>query len=272
MSFDSNLALLTNILFGLMGLEMVATHGSEMKNPAKDYAKGVFISAVIILLTIVVSSLAIASVVPESDLNLATGVMQAFLFFFESLNAPWAINLLAIAVILGGISGVSAWIIGPSKGIMVASGDGSLPKFLAKKNKHGVPANVLLIQAILVTIISLLFILLPTVNSSYWFLSAITAQLSILVYVILFIAAIRLHYKKREVKRYYTIPGKKVGIWLVTSLGIVTCCVVFLLGFIPPKLIPDDMTAHYVYMLLAGILLITCIPFLFLRYLKNRNI
>jgi amino acid transporter len=76
---------------------------SEMKNPrSKDYAKGVFISAVIILFTIVVSSLAIAVVVPESDLNLATGVMQAFLFFLSHSMLPGAINLVALVVILGG--------------------------------------------------------------------------------------------------------------------------------------------------------------------------
>lgn len=271
MSFDSNLALLTNIIFGLMGLEMVATHGSEIRNPARDYPKAVFISALIILFTIIISSLAIALVVPESSLNLATGVMQAFLLFLDAINASWALNIVALFIIIGGICGISAWIIGPSKGIMVASKDGILPKFLSKKNKHDVPVNVLLVQAVIVTILSLSFILFPTVNSSYWLLSAITAQLSILVYIILFATAIRLHHKRRDVKRSFSVPGKKIGMWVVSGLGSFTCMIIFALGFVPPSIIPSDVITNYPLTLLLGIILVVCIPFLLLRFFKEKK-
>jgi amino acid transporter len=267
-SGSGNLAFLTNILFGLMGLEMAATHAAEMKNPKKDYPRSVLIAAIIILSTIVFASLAISVVVPASDLQLATGVMQAFSLFLDSFNLKWALPIVAALIILGALSGMGAWIIGPSKGIMVASEDGSLPTFLKKKNRHGVPTAVLLTQAIIVSILCLCFVFLPSVNSSFWVLSAITAQLAILVYILLFAAAIRLHHTKADVARSFKVPGKKIGMWLVAGLGIITCVFVVCLGFIPPSTIGTKDIFIYVFSLLLGMLLLCLLPLLLLKW-KN---
>ncbi len=74
---ENNLAFLTTVLFGLLGLEMSATHAAEMKDPSKHYPKAVFTSAFMILGMLVFASLAIAIVVPMSELN---GLFQSLLF------------------------------------------------------------------------------------------------------------------------------------------------------------------------------------------------
>ncbi len=62
-SFDvPNAAYLTNVLFGLIGLEMSASHAEEMKDPKRNYPRALLISAIIILATTVLASLAIAIV------------------------------------------------------------------------------------------------------------------------------------------------------------------------------------------------------------------
>lgn len=53
----SNFAILTNVLFGLLGLEMAATHAAEMRNPKRDYPRSIFASVIIILSTIILASL-----------------------------------------------------------------------------------------------------------------------------------------------------------------------------------------------------------------------
>src|SRR3990167_5293209 len=79
----SNLAFLTSVLFGLLGLEMAATHAQEMHNPKKDYPRSLWVSVFFILFTIIFGSLSIALVVPNSELTLATGMMQAFNAFLN---------------------------------------------------------------------------------------------------------------------------------------------------------------------------------------------
>ena len=238
-SASSNLAFLTNVLFGLLGLEMAATHAAEMRNPTRDYPRSLFVSCIIILSTIVFASLAIAIVVPNQELSLATGVMQAFSVFVNAFQMPWLLPIIAACIILGGLSGVGAWIIGPTKGLLVACQDGSLPASLGKTNKKGVPVRILLIQAVIVSILSLAFLLLPTVNSSFWLLSTMTAQLALVCYVALFAAAFKLHYSKADVFRRFRIPGKKVGIWTVCLSGSLCCLLVVLLGFLPRATFPS---------------------------------
>lgn len=266
-----NLAFLTNVLFGLLGLEMSATHAREIRHPEKDYPRSLWVSVFIILGTIIFASLAIALVVPAKDLSLITGAMQAFQFFFDALGLPWLLPVIAGCIILGGLSGAGAWIIGPTKGLMVASEDGSLPKFFAKTNKHGVPVPLLIFQAILVTFLCLAFILMPTVNSSFWLLSAITAQLALIVYVFLFASAIALRHKKPDVPRSYKVPGGKWGMWIVSGIGILSSVVVIAIGFIPPDQVPIKNVASYETFLIGGMIVLCLLPLLFLRMKKRAS-
>lgn len=269
-SQTSNLAFLTNVLFGLLGLEMTATHAAEMKNPTKDYPKSLLLSCIIILLTIILSSLAIAIVVPNKDLSLVTGVMQAFAIFANAYGLPWLTPLIAWCIILGGLSGVGAWIIGPTKGLLVASQDKSLPSFLSKVNRHDVPINILIVQALIVSFLCLLFIFMPTINSSFWLLSAMTAQLALIGYVILFAAALKLFYKRPEF-RHFKIPGKKIGIWIVCSLGICSCISVILFGFLPPSQITIDNVFTYELTLIGGMVLLCSLPFFIFKKMINQR-
>jgi amino acid transporter len=259
-SYDK-LAFFSNILFGLIGLEMVAAHAGEMKNPRRDYPKALFFSSIIILTSIILASLAIAMVVPHKNLNLVVGVIQAFSLFFEAFGMPWMTKIIAVCVILGGLSGVAAWMIGPTKGIMIAGKDGSLPKLFTKVNKHGVPTGALFLQAIIVSILSLAFVFMPTVNSSFWLLSIITAQLALIVYVTLFAASIKLHHHKREVQRNFKVPFGDFGIWFVAISGIFISFVAIGVGFIPPSNIPMHGSISYEFLLICGMILLSALPF-----------
>lgn len=266
----SNIAFLSNILFGLLGLEMAATHAAEMRDPLRDYPRSLFTSVFIILGSMMFASLAIAIVVPRQDLSLVTGIMQAFAVFVNTYKLPWLLPCIAAFIILGGMSSVAAWIIGPTKGIMVASRDGSLPLWLGKTNDNGVPIRVLLLQGLIVSVLCLVFILMPTVNSSFWILSAMTAQLALIVYIALFAAGIKLHYRRPDVKRSYKIPGGNKGIWIVCSMGIFACLSVIALGFIPPKQMHIQNVMAYEMTLIGGIAVLCAIPLLIKRRASPR--
>ena len=261
------LSFFSNVLFGLIGLEMVASHAAEMKNPKRDYPLAILISALIIIASIVFASLAIAIVVPHGELNLVVGTLQAFTLFWKAFNLSWMVPITAICIILGGLSGVSAWIIGPTKGIMVASKDGLLPSLFTKTNKENVPTGALLLQGIIVTILCIAFLLMPTVNSSFWLLSIITAQLAMIVYFLLFAACIKLHHHQSEVKRAFKIPGGDIGIWITALFGMGISLFAMAVGFIPPDNIAIKSTLYYEALLLGGMLLLILLPFA----LKNQK-
>ncbi len=256
----SDLSYLSNILFGLLGLEMVATHAHEMINPEKDYPRAQFISVILILATIVLAALSISIIVEPQKLNLVQGTLQAFQLFFSKLGIPWMIYFIAGAMVIGGLGSVGAWIIGPPKGLLEAAHDSALPPFLTKSNKDGVPINVLFLQGGIVTLLSLLFIFMPSVNSSFWVLSIITAQLALIVYIFLFASMIKLHYHKPHIKRSYKIPGNSLGIWIVSLAGILICLFATATGFIPPSMIKLPPIAIYESILILGVLFSILLP------------
>ncbi len=271
-SFDlSNAAYLTNVLFGLIGLEMSASHAEEMKHPERNYPRALLVSAIIILSSTVFAALAIAIVVPSNDVNLITGTLQAFATFVSSLNVPWLLPIVAASIILGGLGGAAAWIIGPTKGVMVAARDGSLPAFVMRENRHGVPINILIIQAVIVTLLSLAFVLMPTVSGSFWLLSLMTAQLALVVYIFMFASAIVLHHHQPHIQRSFKVPGGTVGMWLTAGTGILTCLFVIAIGFIPPAHAQVGNVLVYELLLIVGMLLLAVIPGVFFLERKRQK-
>lgn len=268
LSSTNNLSFLTAVLFGLVGMEMSAVHADEVKNPGKAYPKAILYSTIIIFISLVLSSLAIAIVVPKRELNVVTGLVQAFTIFFTAFHMKWMAPIIALLIIIGGIASVATWIIGPTKGLLVAAQDGSVPPLFGRVNKKNVPVTILIFQACIFTVLCTIFLLMPTVSSSYWVLTAMTAQLAMLVYIALFAAAIWLRFKKPQVKRDYKIPFGKLGIILVCVLGILSSLTAILLGFFPPSQISVGNIWTYELILVFGILVLTAPPILIYAFRK----
>ena len=266
-----NLSFFTVILFGVIGLEMSAVHAEEVKNPRKDYPRALLISTVVIYSSLMCASLAIVLVIPHPQLNLVTGLMDAFHVFFTTFHLEKLTFLMAFFIILGGFSSMSAWIIGPTKGLLVAAEDGLLPLRLQKINRYGVPVRILMLQGCIVTALSFVFLVMPTINSAYWILSALTAQLAMIVYLLMFAAAIRLRYSKGPKPLAYTIPGawKQWGMWFWAGLGFITCIFAIVMGFFPPENIPMGSLTFFETFLIVGLLVCCALPFLWRYSIKK---
>jgi amino acid transporter len=171
-------------------------------------------------------------------------------------------------MIIGGVASVATWVIGPTKGLLVAACDGSTPPIFTRVNKHGSPVFILILQGVICTILSSVFLFMPTVSSSYWLLTAMTAQLAMFVYIAMFAAAIYLRYKQPKVERAYRIPGGQVGIWVLGSLGMLACVGAILLGFVPPAQIKVGSLFQYEAILISGVLLLCIPPFVIYNYKK----
>lgn len=256
------LSFLLALIFGLVGMEMSAVHADEVEKPGHAFPRAILYSTIIIILSLVLSSLAISVVVPNHELSVVTGLLQAYHIFLVAFHMEWAESIVATLIIIGGIGGVATWIIGPTKGLLVAAQDGSAPAFLARTTKKGVPINILMVQATIFTALCSVFLLMPTVSSSYWVLTAMTAQLAMIVYVALFAAAVWLRYKHPQVNRPYKIPFGKLGIWLTSLFGLISCCVAIGLGFFPPAQLTVGRIAVYEAILVVGIIVLTLPPFI----------
>lgn len=266
----AELVFFTQIVYSLLGLEMSSVHALEVKNPKRDYPLALLISTIIILFSLICASLAVAIVIPEQQLDNLTGIIQSFTLFTTSFNIPWIGKFIAFAILIGGIAACATWIIGPTKGLFAAADDGLIFERLAKLNQYNVPINMLLLQGIICTILTLVYLLLPSVEAAYFALSQMAAILAMVMYVILFASAIKLRYSHPLQKRPFQIPGKKLGIWLVCGLGMITAICVMLIGLVPPisKINIGDGLA-YECVLIAG-LAIFLVPVILIHNKKSQ--
>lgn len=256
----SNLSLLAGILLLFAGMEVNSVHVLEVKNPKRSFPIAILFSVVIIFGIFFLGALSVAAVVPKEKLSLTAGIMQAFTDFLRPFNLRWLLPVIGLFVAYGTIGGVAAWIVGPSKGVFATSQYGLIPPFLSHANKAGVPVNILIVQGIIVSILSLVYLIEPTVNNAFFLLTDLTVILYLIMYVLLFAAAIYLRYKRPEVKRMYHIPGGKFGIWLVGGVGILGALFAIFVGFFPPVQLTFTHPGFYVSFLVVGVVLVLIIP------------
>jgi len=266
---SNNWISLTAIMTAFLGMELATVHIKDVRDAQKTFPRALYISGLIILSTMILGSLAIALVLPKNEINLVNGVMQAFTNFFAAYHMRWIIPLVTIMLLMGSLGGIVSWIISPAKGLLQAAQFGFLPPFLKKENKYGVASNLLITQAILVSIFCMAFLFMPSINGSYWLLTALNTQVYMLMYVIMFMAGIYLRYKYANKERPFKVPGGKIGMWLTGFLGLIGCVVTLIVGFIPPAGIEVGTSLHYEILFCGGIV-VMLLPILFFFYYKDR--
>ncbi len=273
---STQLMLLAGMMVALAGMEMSSVHVTEMKNPARDFPKAILIASVVVILLSVAGSLAIAIVVPNSQLSLAAGVCQAFNDIFTVLHCTWLTPVMCFLLAYGAITMVVTWVLGPSKGMLEVAKEGYLPNFWQKRNEAGMPVRILVLQACISSVLATVVLFMPTISNAFWIMSALTAQLYMVMYLFMFAAAIRLRYSQPDKVRPYRIPGGKTGMWIISGIAFLTSGLSILCGFIPPSNVIADghgAVVLYVGFLLVGTVIFICIPLWFYhRYeMKKRS-
>lgn len=263
----STLPFFATIILLFAGMEMAGFHALETRNPQQDFPRAMALSAAIIVVCTVLATLAIAIVIPASQLNLASGVMQAIQYFFDAAGIAWLVGPMALLITLGGVVNLAAWLIGPAKGLGIVAEEGNMPPMFDRTNRYGAPVAVLVLQAAIGSLISLLYVFLPSVNQAYWILSAMTVELLCIVYILVFAAVIKLRYSQPDTPRPFTIPGGKAGVWIVGGLGLFGTVLAFVVGLMPPSFFSSNGFA-YVAAVLLGTFLLAVPPLVFLKLKK----
>lgn len=262
----SSVVMAASTLLFFAGMEVSATHAQEVKNPRRDYPKAILVATLVVLAVFILGTLAIAVVVPREKISLVAGLMQAFTVFLDKFHLAWLIPVVALLIAFGVFGQISTWIAGPSKGLLAVARHGYLPPFLQRVNRRGVQTHILVVQALVVTALALVFLLMPTVSSSYWILTALTAQLYLVMYVLLFISAVCLRYAEPGVARPYKVPGGKLGMWLVAGVAVAAAAFTIAIGYFPPAQLQTGSVFFYEAFLVLGMVIVCAVPLLIYQF------
>lgn len=257
----NNVVLAASIFLFYAGMEMNAIHVKDVDNPTRNYPIAILIAAAGTVTIFVLGTLAIAFIIPQADINLTQSLLVAYDDMFKWAGLGWLAPVVAICLAVGVLAGVVTWVAGPSSGLLVVAKAGYLPRFWQKTNAKGMATHILLLQAILVTALSILFVVLPSVQAAYQILSQLTVILYLIMYLLMFAAAIYLRYSQPNRPRPYRIPGGETGMWIIGGLGLLGSLLAFVLSFIPPGQISVGSPTTYVSILIGLTILFVAIPF-----------
>lgn len=257
----NTLVLAAGIFLFYGGMEMQAVHINSMSNPAKQFPRAVFLATIAIIVIFVLATLAIGVVVPQKDINLLQSLLVAYHDLWASIGLAWMGHVMALLITFGVIGQLSVIIAGPSTGILAVGKAGYLPRSLQKTNNNGIQTPILYIQAIFVTILTLVLVLLPSVQSAYQIMSQMATIIYLIMVILIYLAFVTLRYSQPDKQRGFKIPGGKIGAWVVTIIGISGALLAVILSFIPPSQISTGSPATYVAILAIGVAIFFALPF-----------
>jgi glutamate:GABA antiporter len=253
----ASIVLVVGSFFTYAGVEVNAVHVDELRNPARDYAKSIYLAIALVLVVFITATLAISWVVPSHQISLTVGVMQAFNKLLTHFGLPFAVPLIAIALAVGALAGMWTWLDGPSEGLLrIGRQQGFLPPYFQRVNGKGIEVRILAAQGAVITIIALLYAFIPGVSRAYWIFAAMATQVYLIMYVLMFVAAIRLRRSQPDRARGYRAPA----LGLLSVLGVVSSAAALVIGFVPPSQFGHSNALLYGLLLLAGILTVGILP------------
>lgn len=219
---------LVALMFIFTGIEMSSVHSSRLKKPVKDYIIGVIVALILMFILNVLNGFMVANAVP-SQVGGGTlqnnNIAQGLGYFTNALGMKTnnaIVIIFCILVVVGVLIQLSAWAAGPSKTIISSARRGLYdPKIkFWKVNKHGVSTNVLITQAIVISIFAFVYLIIPGVQSAFLVLVFATAIIYSLAYVLMAISLVKSRIKDKNIKRPFKL-GK-------TWFAITVVCILFI--------------------------------------------
>ncbi len=261
-SFSSLVVILPFVL-AYSGIEASASHINEMKNPGRDYHIVLILLVVVAVIFDSIGGLSIATVIPADELSMNTGVVQGLTVMVGAVSPSlvWIVRVLAILMALGMLGEISAWIIGPVRGIYVTAKAGIFPKYFDNLNKDNVPLRLVIMQGIIVSVIAALITLLGgSANAAFKLAISLTVMSYLVTYILIFIAYLVMVSKHDDWKRGFQLRGGKPLKYFIAGVGLISSLLILALTFVPNTSANAGNNTAYMLILVIGFILILALP------------
>ncbi|MCX0405109.1 glutamate:gamma-aminobutyrate antiporter [Clostridium perfringens] len=261
----NTLVVFVSFILSYMGVEASATHANEMDNPKKEYPLAMLLLVIVAIVVSTLGGLAIAAVIPQDQINLSAGVVQTFavLLGHFTANNTILVKIIALLLAFGVIAEVSSWVVGPTRGMIIAAEEGAIPKSWAKTNEHDVPVYLVIAQGIIVSIWDAV-LTFGAGGSNLSFLAAMSLTVVIYLsgYILFFVGYIKA-ILGQGLNGAYQMPGGKPVKIIVAIIGLATSIFAFFISFVPPTSIAGNavQSHEYMWMLIISYVISLILPF-----------
>ena len=236
-SLDSGLGFLPVIIFNLMGFELIACMGSEIKNPSRDIPKSILISAIIVTGLYVFGTIGILMALPVEEIGLVGGIIATLRTLFgDGAFGQFMVYGIGSLALLTFIANMTTWTMGASRAAMEAAQAGELPGIFAKEDPvHKTPVGANTMTGIVSTVVILLYGMSAGESDElFWSVFAFSSCVFLLPYLFMFPAYLKLRLTDPNAIRPYKVPGS-----LKAQIGMSVLCFLFIVQAVFLFIFPD---------------------------------
>jgi amino acid transporter len=232
----TTLTFFATMTFAFAGMELAPAMAGEIKDPRRTIPRAVIISGLIIAFIYIVGTSLVMVAVPEGQVNVITGIPQAFATIGERLSLPWLGALGGLLLVISSTGGLGAWVTGVARIPYIIGIDRYLPSALGRTHpRFGTPHVSLITQGVVVSLIILAASAGGTIQEAY----IILLDLSIILYFIPFLymfAALPILRRRAggDDEGVTLVPFGVAGPWLFGGLGFAATMLSVVLAFVPP--------------------------------------
>ena len=234
--------------FAFSGTELIAVTAGEAKNPQKTIPEAIHTTLWRLIIFFVGSITVMSALIPYQK----AGVTQSpFVYVLTLMKIPYASNLMNFVVLTAIISAANSGLYASSRMLWSLSNEGTIPKWVSKTNRHGVPVIAISLSMIggILALLSSVF----TANTVYLVLVSISGLAVIFVWIAIAIAQINFRRSYiREGNSLSDLPFRTPWYPFTSIFALVTCSVSCVMIWFDPNQRPA---------------LIWTIPFIILCYI-----
>jgi glutamate:GABA antiporter len=213
------------LLFNYVGFELQNGAAEEMENPQRDVPLSILRSGITGVLMYVVPIFCILLVLPAKAITNIGGFIDAVTLTFHGVYGGAAHALLIVMTLcfIGAVvTSGAVWMIGSDRIQAVAAYDGAFfPYFGVFNRKLGTPVRVNVMSGITSTVFCVVAISLlknSSTSAAFTVVLDIAISTTLISYLWIFPAALKLRYSHPHVHRPYVHPWGMAGIWISTIL------------------------------------------------------
>ncbi|MGL4970303.1 MAG: amino acid permease, partial [Cetobacterium sp.] len=197
------------ILFAFGGGEVVGPYVNQVKNPEKNFVRGLLIASLLIGALYVIGIVSVSAFGTQEDfskISLINAVLAGFKFMGDKIGlGMWFVKLMGLAYTLITLVALILWSTSLAAGVFSEAPEGTFPDWLTKKSeKTGILINALIFQ----TVLAFIFIALTTFGGEaagelYYRVYDMTTMALILPYFCLGISYV--FFRKKGIKSPFQI-------------------------------------------------------------------
>jgi amino acid transporter len=213
------------LLFNYVGFELQNGAAEEMDNPQRDVPMAVLGSAITGVALYAIPLFGILLVLPESAVTGIGGFLDAVTKVFTVYGgAAHALgDVMALCFIGALLTSGAVWMIGSDRILAVAAYDGAFHPFFARFNRRlGTPVRVNTLSGILSTAFMIVAVAAfkGGTDSKFVVVLDIAISTTLISYLWIFPAALKLRFNHGHVPRPYRVPGGDRG--MTIAVGLIT--------------------------------------------------